>query len=547
MRRPLARLAIFFALFAPVLLDVAVAEAQRVAIARFSGSRASSLRPQLVRSLRDGGLETISDRDQRDAANNAGVRFPIDELDIATVCPVMGADYVIYADVRRAAGQWELVLRVYDAQGNELGGHTFVESSAGALRRPVRESGYAVLRQFLAGSGSGDAQSAAGGDTESTGGSGTESAGGSDEPGGSSAWYQGENERPPGQGDGDEDGDGDNSVGEDEEPRARDRRPRRDAIRIQLDGGSLHRDFVANTRVSGALRPPFTSDLALPEERAYRSGGIGHFELGGRVEFFPGAFFDRGIAASFGLGVEVGGGLGLAAEGPACTEDALREPGSTSQRRARCGSNEGETVDVGASQLTWAAGFVFDHLFDRPGLGLRLDIGYGQFLWNFDTEAIARLQRDAIIPPMAYQYMNFGAGVRYHFTKELGVQLRGAFMYGLDIGQDAKDIWGRDTSGNFLGWRAGGDIMVDLSSQGVPGVYASIGGEVFQFLTDFAGQPTCTADAASCSSNIYDLWEYWPSPEGDPESVASNAGITETVSDFYWQLQFSVGYAFRPR
>ena len=521
---------------APLVVPAAAA-AQRVAVARFSGSRASSLRPQLIRSLRDGGLDTIAERDQREAAMNAGVGFPISEVDIPTVAPLLGADRFIYADVNRVAGRWTVIIKVFDAAGNELGGHTFDESSAGALSRPVREEAFARLRAFL----TSDAPAAAS-DPGTTQPPSDEPPPDPSSPGGSSAWYdQGANAEPA-------DDAPEEEAEEEDEPRQRG--PRRDAIRVQLNGGTLHRDFVADTLVVAYLRPPFPDAELVPlaEEHSYHSGGAGHFELGGRVELFPGAFFSRGIPADFGLMVEVSGGLGMSASGPACTDDATLEPGSSSQRRNRCGDNESDTIDVGPSQMAWYVGAVFDHLFRSPRLGLRLDLGYGTFTWDLDVDALTRLQRDAIVPPMQYSYVNIGAAVRYYFTRELGVQIRGAYMHGLDIGQDAKDIWGQDTSGAFLGWRAGGDIIVDLTSQGVPGVYATIGGEVFQYLTNFSGQPACSDGTDTCDE--YDLWEPWPvgSSETDPRgTVASNAGITDTVSDFYWRLQFSVGYAFRPR
>ena len=161
------------------------------------------------------------------------------------------------------------------------------------------------------------------------------------------------------------------------------------------------------------------------------------------------------------------------------------------------------------------------------------DLGYGLFQFILDPDDLLVLERNSIVAPMDYRYVHIGAGIDYGIVPTyLTAGLRLAYRLGLSVGDDAKRIWGTETS-NIGGFLIGLDLRTEAPYI-ADGVFAMFSFEFFRFSTDFRGQTACSMPDAAGSCPSGDLWEPWPASPDLSENVTG--GLQNTVDDNYIRL-----------
>jgi hypothetical protein len=112
---------------------------------------------------------------------------------------------------------------------------------------------------------------------------------------------------------------------------------------------------------------------------------------------------------------------------------------------------------------------------------------------------------------------------------------RFAYRVGLDVGADARRIWGAST-GRPSGLQVGAELRHEMTWL-ADGAFVAIGVEWFRFTTVFRGQTACRA-GSECAE--YELWEPWPET-GD----IVDGGIRDPLDDDYLRLTLNIGWAYR--
>jgi hypothetical protein len=313
---------------------------------------------------------------------------------------------------------------------------------------------------------------------------------------------------------------------EEEESEPVDPGSRFDFFTFELLGGFLHRSMTANARVINNGRDPM-GPAELDEVRTYTSSGIGGGEVGFRLGFFPGAIPADQPVPWFGAILELRHSAGLTSRG--CPQTGP------------CNSDQ-DRIDVGTEQFEFYIGAQGRFRFgDKRGAPMIwANVGYGIFGFLLDTEALMQLERPSVIPPIQYSYVHLGGGISYAFVPVyFKTGLRLAYRAGLDVGSDARDIWGLETGGS-TGFQLGIDLTTEMPYI-AEGVFLGLTFEYFVFSTAWRGQTRCVDPDSGCAPT--DPWEPWPSDPADPDAVTG--GIADAVNDNYIRLLLSIGYAFR--
>ena len=485
-----------------LLLDASVAAAQgRLAVDAVRGPRGGRARSLLVESLEEAGWTVVSERELDEVRDRLGLSRPSDE-DWVSIARELDVVAILDGRVSRARRSWRLTVRVRSgADGAVLGDEGWGGRTASAIEG-VRRSGAERLAALLARAHAPTPLRAVPRTDESP-------------------WYAG--------------GAGENAPPEEEEEPEEAASPstseRHDALRIAATGGTLFRSFAATAEVYRARRDPgVTTGETLEEQRAYQSSGIGHFELGLEGEFYPGALGDQpfpylGLLASFRNSV----GLGASA--------------------CRYGLAACERVSIATNQTDVQVGARARYRFgpSRRDFEGMIEVLYGYSSFTFDTGALQEIDRNAIIPPLEYQYVSLGGGFRYGLVPDyLSVALRADYRAGISVGAGARSVWGRDT-GAPSGFLVGLDLIHEATWL-AEGVFVALCAEYFQMITAFRGQVGCADMGAGCevaSPPWLDegLWELWPINGSDVDDVAG--GVRDPVSDHYVRWALHVGYAFR--
>jgi len=481
------------------------ADAQtRVVVENFRGPQGARIRGHMVAALsNEDSIEVVPRSEVQAAADELGVRASrLGEDEYPQVAQSLNVAAFVRGRVSRRRRRWSVTVVVINgADGAELGRASWsgrTVSSLGSMRR----NGYRRIEEHVAIAQSPGAPAS----TTDTG-----------DPG-ERAWYE--------QGD-----DGRDEVPPDDEDEEEDSEPieagsRFDFLTIEVLGGFLHRSMTANARVINNGRDP-AGPAELDEVRSYTSAGLGHGELGFRLGFFPGAIPDDQPVPWFGAFLELRHSVGLTSRGcpqvGACVDDADR-------------------IDVGTEQFEFYVGaqgrFRFGDTRGDPMIWA--DVGYGMFGFLLEADALMQLERPSVIPPIQYDYIHLGGGIEYGIVPIYFLAgLRLAYRAGLNVGDDARDIWGLQTGGS-----SGFELGIDLKTE-MPyiaeGVFLGLTFEYFVFSTTWRGQSRCVDPASGC--NDTDPWEPWPSDPADPDAVTG--GIADAVNDNYIRLFLSIGYAFR--
>lgn len=478
--------------------------ARRVVVQQFSGPRGSTARAALIRDLEEHGVVIVPEDEVRSARERLGFDRRLRGDEYVALARELNASAYVDGRVVRRRRRWALTVRVRNAaDGEQLGSASWGGRTAASLGG-VRRNGYDRLSEYL------DASRAPNQAVPETG---------------ETPWYaRGEDdERPPGQ----------------EEPAEEPAPPRPastryDAFRISVVGGTLFRFLDTSVSVYAAQRGMTPADPAselIDEERRYQSGGIGHFELGGQAELYPGAFDDQPFPY-LGALISFTHSVGVQSNG---TDRSTGEP-----------------VPVPTEQLDFLVALRGRYRFgaDRREPEIHVDAGWGTFQFNLGLDALQQIEPDTVVPPMQYGYVQVGAGINYGLIPTyLTVGLDFAYRIGTNIGADTRNVWGTDTS-PANGLLFGIEIKTEIPEI-VQGAFLALRFQYFQFTTNFAGQVGCAQEGA-CSTyvdpwNDARAWEVWPvaPPAGAQADLnAVVGGPHGGVNDNYVRLQLAAGYAF---
>ena len=112
---------------------------------------------------------------------------------------------------------------------------------------------------------------------------------------------------------------------------------------------------------------------------------------------------------------------------------------------------------------------------------------------------------------------------------------RFAYRPTFDVGDDARRIWGVQTTG-ARGFVVGGDLIHPMK-WAHEDVYAMLSVEYFRFSTRFRGPTACREPDSMNLCDPSELWEPWYEDNGP--------GFTESLHDNYLRLGLTIGYAYR--
>lgn len=481
------------------------AQARRVVVEQFGGPQGARLRASLIASLLEqDGIDVVGSEEVEAAAAELGLggrTFRQD--DYPAVAQRLNASAFIRGRVLRRRRAWSLTVSVRSgSDGSVLGTETWSGRTVNALGG-IRRNGHERLAPYIDAGGPAVAQPVTPTPVTDT----------------ETPWYQRggddvDTERP----------------GEDEDEEPVPGENRLDWLSGAVLFGTLGRSMQADALVLNNGRDPSMDPMAVfPETRSYSSPFPGHMEAGLSVEIYPGAIAPAqpmpwvGAVLSFRHSLFLNT-VGCGERNPA-TEDCVAQ------------------VDVSTSQYEIYVGargrYRFGELRRSPVLFA--DVGWGTFAFILDPAELKGLERPAIIPPIAYSYLHVGIGGSYGVVPTwLTVGGRVAYRLGLGIGDDAREVWGADTT-DSAGFILGLDLRSEAPYIG-DGFFMGATVEYFRFSTTFRGQTACVDAGADGECRVDDPWEPWPF-SGDIDNVTG--GIQEPVGDGYWRLSLAFGYSMR--
>ncbi len=482
------------------------------------GPQGSSVRRALVRDLERNGVTVVADSEVDAARDRLGVGRSLDDEQAVALAREVGAVAIVEGRVRRQRRRWSATLRVRNGfDGQVLGQEAWGGRTARALRG-VGRTGHQRLAGYLA-------QGRAPGRAYTQ----------NPTPTGEVPWWERrdataapmDDERPGDRDDRDDRGDDSPST-------PVERSDRYAAFRVSLGGGTLYRGMSTRVRVYASqrgLNPAVPEVETIDEGRSYASDGIGHGELGARLEVYPGAFDDGQAFPYLGAVLAFSHSVGVQ---------------STGVDRAT-----GEDVPIGTEQLELLVAARFRYRFSDPRgePELHLDVGWGMFQFNLALEQLQRVELATIIPPMQHGYVHVGAGLSYMVAPPyltLGAEVVGRI--GTNLGADTRNVWGTTTAPSN-GFGLGVEAQVDIAE----GFFVGAQLQYFMFSTDFSGQVGCAVQS-ECDNVFMNpwedrrLWEVWPvvPPQGGnpPDLEAVEGGPLTPVMDNYVRLHLEVGWAF---
>lgn len=305
-------------------------------------------------------------------------------------------------------------------------------------------------------------------------------------------------------------------------------------LELTLLGGTQFRSLQGTAIVTNDCSPSAGPGCreqggtpAIAEAREYQSDGIGHGQIGGRLQFFPGAIGEQDSFPWLGVVLEARTSVLLSTE--------------RCRVRARgfdpCGTDD--VFDLSTQQTELYGGLrLRKHWAEVPGVPeLYADVGYGMFSFAFDYGQLQTVELQSVVPPMRYSYLQLGAGLSWGIVPPyFRLGLRGSYRLGFSVGQEAQEVWGRDTGG-----ATGLGLGVDLISEApylVDGLFFQVSVDFFRFSTEFRGQTQCAFLACIPGT---DPWERWPTETGSGNVIG---GLREPVDDEYLQVSLAAGYRF---
>ena len=466
----------------------------RVIVERFRGTRAATARSLLVQDLTSAGFEVIPDSEVERASSELGISGRPTDDQLVALARALRASASIDGRVARVRRAWSLIVRVRNgADASVLGSESWSGRSTSAIdgvgrTGATRLDGY--LRQARA----------------------PEQAAVAPQP-----RYEPVDDEVPGY----------DEESEEEPPSDEDRY---DTGRFMLSGGTLWRSLATTVDVYVGQHDvgSATPEAIIQQDRRYDSSGIGHAELGGEADIFPGAFGDQAFPY---LGFLV----------------AFRNSALLSTAAPLEGSDA--TFSLPTNQFDLRIGVRGRYRVGprRGDMMLFADAGYALSSFTFGTDELAQVARAFIVPPMEYHSIEVGVGFDVAIIRDaLSIALYGRGRIGVGIGATARNVWGTDAS-PANGFIAGLELRHDATWI-ARGAFVSARFEYMQFITRFRGQPACympTESSPSCDPNSEPwsdraLWELWPI-NADGRVVG---GPQDPVSDHHFRWGIYAGYAF---
>lgn len=476
---------------------------ERIVVDEFRGPRSAQMRAWLLEGFSDReGYVLVPVRTYRDMARSMFGRTRLDAAQYQGIAQAMDIRAIVQGRVQRRNGRWVVTVKVINGEtGEEIGGARWRERRHTSLRSLSSEGWDALLPHFEA------------------------------------SWSPArlrppiDDEQPPANvadgGPNGVDGQGEEDAGDVESAEREPEEPldylRSDALRLELLFSTLRRSLRANTLVDAGLRGG-ASGMLLDETHRFESSGLGHLELGLNLEFYPGLLLDdQDRWGFFGFYLEYRTSVLLSTTMRACSDNPACPTGRIS-------------IDSRTSDLNM--GIRLRHRFGhyRHSPVIFGDIGYGIFHYYFDPTGLAVAEPRDILPPMRYRHLHIGAGIEVGLVP-IYLFFVGRFQYrlGTQVGQDALDIWGLETT-KTGGFRVHFELRTEMPYI-TPGMYAGISFEFFRWSTTFRGQTQRDATLEPDRG----LWEPWVTDS----SGRVTGGIPDPVADNYFRLGLTVGYAFR--
>ncbi|MBX7193186.1 MAG: hypothetical protein K1X94_14120 [Sandaracinaceae bacterium] len=469
----------------------------RVIIERFRGTRASTARNLLISNLSESGYTVIPDSEVDAVRRRLHLPTRMSGDDYVALARELNAAAIVDGRVARARRAWNLTVRVRNGlDGSILGSASWGGRSTSAIDG-VGRSGAERLGEHLmaARAPASEAQQ-------------------SSEPQWYQAGYHDDTESPI----------------DDEDPTPEPEptdTERYDTGHIMISGGTLWRSFGTVLDVYAGQHGGGDPSAIIGQERGYASAGIGHFELGGEGDIYPGAFGDQpfpylGLVASFRNSV------GLSSTAPA--SDPV----------------DGD-VSLPTNQMDLRVGLRGRYRFGprRGDFLLFLDAGFVMSTFTFGVDQLAQIQRDTIVPPMEYQSIDLGLGFDFAIVRDaLSLAAYGRGRIGVGIGVQTRNVWGIETS-PANGFLFGLELRHDATWL-ARGAFASLRFEYFQYITQFRGQVGCY-DTCPVVANPWDdrsLWEVWPVADPTDPSSRVTGGPQDPVADHSVRWGLYLGYAF---
>lgn len=469
----------------------------RVIVERFRGTRAGPARNLLISNLSEAGYTVIPDSEVEAARRRLQLPTRMGTDDYVALARELNVAAILDGRVARARRSWNLTVRVRNGvDGSILGSAAWGGRSTSAIDG-VGRNGAERLGEHLQA-----AQAPVNQQAQSA------------EPQWYESGYHEDAETPV----------DDEDPTPDPEPTGTDRY---DTGRIMLSGGTLWRSFGTIVDVYAGQHGGSDPSAVVQQERVYSSAGIGHFELGGEGEIYPGAFGDQpfpylGLIASFRNSV------GLSSTAP--SNDPV----------------QGD-VDLPTNQMDLRVGLRGRYRFGprRGDFLLFADVGFVMSTFTFGVDELSQIQRASILPPMEYQSIEIGIGFDVAIVRDaLSISAYGRGRIGAGLGVETRNVWGIETS-PANGFLFGVELRHDATWL-ARGAFAAVRLDYFQYITQFRGQVGCY-DVCEPVANPWEdrsLWEVWPVADPTDPNSRITGGAQDPVTDHNVRWGLYLGYAF---
>ena len=296
------------------------------------------------------------------------------------------------------------------------------------------------------------------------------------------------------------------------------------ALRTMGRVGFMHRRMSTRAMVSAAAR--MQPGDSIEEPRNYTSPGIGQGQIGIGFEFYPGALFPEQSNTWLGMRFHLAGSPWLKSMAPAC--DGF----------SRCPEEDAVTIDTRQREI-------YGGLVGRFGFGphaFSVDLGYGSMRFAFDRMALGQVDPSRVVPSMTHRYVRAGVeGTFALMPRTFEVDVRAAYLIGVGLGDEAKEMWGSDSQ-SLGGVDLGFSLRTELGGK-ASGITLELYTDVTLFRTRFRGQTVCPETESDCSSPG-SLWEPWPAANG-PRGDQVTGGVRDDVRDRYISFGLAFGYTWR--
>ena len=469
----------------------------RVLVERFRGTRASTARGLLITNLTEAGYTVIPDSEVDAVRRRLHLPTRMGTDDYVTLARELNVAAILDGRVARARRAWNLTVRVRNgADGAILGSSSWGGRSTSAIDGVGRNAAERLGEHLQAAQAPPNPQAQ------------------SAEPQWYESGYHEDAESPI----------DDEDPTPDPEPTDTDRY---DSGHLMISGGTLWRSFGTIVDVYAGQHGGADPSAIVQQERVYASAGIGHFEIGGEGDIYPGAFGDQpfpylGLVASFRNSV------GLSSTAP--SSDPV----------------QGD-VSLPTNQMDLRVGLRGRYRFGprRGDFLLFVDVGFVMSTFTFGIDELAQIQRASILPPMEYQSIDLGLGFDVAIVKDaLSFSAYGRGRIGVGIGVQTRNVWGIDT-GAPNGFLFGLELRHDAVWL-ARGAFAAVRFEYFQYITQFSGQVGCY-DVCDPVANPWEdrsLWEVWPVADPTDPNSRVTGGAQDPVTDHNVRWGLYLGYAF---